>query len=35
MEDLKDLRIDAFDVMPKATDHIQEQIDMIKELEDK
>jgi len=29
------LHIEPFDVMPKATDHIQEQIDLIKSLEDK
>lgn len=35
MEDLKTLRIDAFDVMPKATEHIAEQIALIQELEAK
>lgn len=29
------LRVDDFDVMPRATDHIQEQIDLVKSLEDK
>lgn len=35
MNDLSELRIDAFDTMPKATDHIAEQIAMIQELETK
>ncbi len=34
-EDLNLLRIDPFDVMPKATDHIAEQISLIQELENK
>jgi cysteinyl-tRNA synthetase len=29
------LKIDAFDVMPRATDHIDEQITMVQELEAK
>jgi cysteinyl-tRNA synthetase len=32
-EDLRLLRIDPFEVMPKATDHIAEQIAMVQELE--
>jgi len=32
---LKEMQIDSFDVMPKATDHILEQIEMIKRLEEK
>ncbi len=32
---IKKLNIEKFDIMPKATDHIQEQIDMIKILEEK
>ena len=32
---LDKLQIDKFDVMPRATDHIQEQIDMVKILEEK
>ncbi|MBP6910784.1 hypothetical protein KBC03_04305 [Patescibacteria group bacterium] len=35
MEDLKALRIDDFEYMPKATDHIAEQIALIEELEKK
>ncbi len=35
MEDLNSLRIDNFEYMPKATDHIQEQIELIQELEKK
>ncbi len=35
LEDLALLRIDAFDVMPRATDHIAEQIAMVQELEKK
>ncbi len=35
MEDLHTLRIDPLDVMPRATDHIPEQISMIQELESK
>jgi len=34
-EGLKALNIDEFDVMPRATDHIQEQIDLITSLEQK
>lgn len=34
-EYLNMLNIDRFDVMPRATEHIQEQIDMIKTLEEK
>lgn len=34
-EDLRLLHIDPFDVMPKATDHIAEQIAMVQELEAK
>jgi cysteinyl-tRNA synthetase len=32
---LEKLQIEKFDVMPRATDHIQEQINMIKSLEEK
>ena len=32
---LDKLQIEKFDIMPRATDHIQEQIEMIKTLEDK
>jgi cysteinyl-tRNA synthetase len=32
---LDKLQIDKFDVMPRATDHIQEQIEMVKTLEKK
>ena len=32
---LDKLQIDKFDVMPRATDHIQEQIEMVKTLEEK
>ena len=32
---MKQLHIDAFDVMPRATDHIQEQIELITTLEQK
>jgi cysteinyl-tRNA synthetase len=32
---LDKLQIERFDVMPRATDHIKEQIDMIKTLEEK
>lgn len=32
---LEKLQIEKFDVMPRATDHIQEQIEMIKTLEEK
>jgi len=35
LEDLAALRIDPFDVMPRATDHIAEQIAMVQELEAK
>lgn len=31
----KDLKVDPFTVMPRATEHIQEQIDLVKQLEDK
>jgi cysteinyl-tRNA synthetase len=34
-EYLNALHIDRFDVMPRATDHIQEQIEMVKILEGK
>lgn len=34
-EGMKALNIDEFDVMPRATDHIQQQIDLIKTLEEK
>lgn len=34
-DDLKTLRIDDFDVMPRATEHIVEQIEMVKILEEK
>jgi cysteinyl-tRNA synthetase len=34
-EGMKSLNIDEFDVMPRATEHIQEQIDMVKILEQK
>jgi cysteinyl-tRNA synthetase len=29
------LNIEPFDVMPRATEHIKEQIDMVKKLEEK
>ena len=32
---LKDMHIDEFDVMPRATEHIQEQINLVKPLEEK
>jgi cysteinyl-tRNA synthetase len=32
---MKMMNIDEFDVMPRATEHIQEQIDLIKTLEEK
>ena len=32
---MKELNIDEFDTMPRATDHIQQQIDLIKTLESK
>jgi cysteinyl-tRNA synthetase len=32
---MKKLNIDTFDVMPRATEHIKEQIDLIKTLEEK
>jgi cysteinyl-tRNA synthetase len=32
---MKQLNVEMFDVMPRVTDHIQEQIDMVKVLEDK
>ena len=32
---LKDMNIEEFDVMPRATEHIQEQINLVKLLEDK
>jgi cysteinyl-tRNA synthetase len=32
---LDKLQIEKFDVMPRATDHIKEQIDMIKTQEEK
>lgn len=35
LEDLSLLRIDPFEVMPRATDHIAQQIDMVKKLESK
>jgi cysteinyl-tRNA synthetase len=35
MRDLSALRIDPLDVMPRATDHIAQQIAMVKELESK
>ena len=34
-EGMKALNIDEFDVMPRATEHIQEQIDLVKTLEEK
>ena len=34
-EGLKKMNIDEFDVMPRATEHIQEQIALVKTLEDK
>ena len=34
-EGMKALNIDEFDVMPRATEHIQEQIDLVKSLEEK
>lgn len=35
MKGMKALNIDTFDVMPKATDHIAEQISLIQKLEEK
>jgi cysteinyl-tRNA synthetase len=35
LADLKELRIDDMDVMPRATDHIAQQITMVQELEAK
>lgn len=35
IENMKELNIDEFDVMPKATHHIKEQIELIKILEEK
>ncbi len=35
IEGMKKLNIDTFDVMPRATEHIKEQIDLIKTLEEK
>lgn len=32
---MEELNIDAFDVMPRATDHIKEQIELVKTLEEK
>jgi len=32
---IQELRIDRFDVMPRATEHIQEQIQMVERLEEK
>lgn len=32
---MKALNIDEFDVMPRATEHIQQQIDLVKTLEEK
>lgn len=32
---MKALRVDMFDEMPRATDHIQEQINLVKSLEEK
>jgi len=32
---MKQLHIDEFDVMPRATEHIQEQIELVKTLEEK
>jgi len=29
------MQIDDFDIMPRATEHITEQIDLVKKLEDK
>ncbi len=34
-EGMKSLNIDEFDVMPRATQHIQQQIDLVKTLEEK
>ena len=34
-DNMKELNIDAFDVMPRATEHIQKQIELIKTLEQK
>ncbi|NOZ44317.1 MAG: hypothetical protein GXP45_04205 [bacterium] len=31
---MQSLHVEPFDVMPRATDHIQEQIDLIKSLEE-
>jgi cysteinyl-tRNA synthetase len=35
LEGLKKLNIDLFDVMPRATEHIQQQINLVKTLEEK
>ena len=32
---MQELRIERFDVMPRATEHIQEQIQMVERLEEK
>jgi cysteinyl-tRNA synthetase len=32
---MKELNIDDFDIMPRATDHIKEQIELVKTLEEK
>ena len=34
-EGMKSLNINEFDVMPRATQHIQQQIDLVKTLEEK
>jgi cysteinyl-tRNA synthetase len=35
LEGLKQLHIDLFDVMPRATEHVQQQIELVKTLESK
>lgn len=35
MDFFKDLKVDPFTIMPRATEHIQEQIDLVKKLEEK
>jgi cysteinyl-tRNA synthetase len=32
---MKELNIDEFDVIPRATDHIKEQIELVKTLQEK
>ncbi|MBQ5945474.1 hypothetical protein IJS64_02640 [bacterium] len=35
MRGLEDMNIEKFDVMPRATEHIKEQIELVKLLEEK